>query len=116
MKPSEILRSLADMIDARQTEKSLGATGAVNPKVMPKDTYASPNDSELASAPEVFLPPLQMKLELLKKATRVDNVYDEESDDEEDFHSYDDLTAIKRNAGINVAVIDALGDDEPLDN
>lgn len=120
MKPSEILRNLADMIDAKQAQ-SLRVSGAVNPRVMPKDTYDSPDelelDSDLQQAPDdVFLPPLQMKLELLKKATGVDNVYDENEEEEEASNSYDELDLIKRNAGISVVALDALGDDEPLDN
>ena len=120
MKPSEILRKLADMIDGQQSD-SLDQAGAVPAQVMPNDTYDNPQDDsvehdpELAQAPEVFLPPLQMKLELLKKATGVDNVYDDEEYEEGKQHSYDELDAIKRNAGINTVVIDALGDDEPLE-
>jgi len=104
MKPSEILRSLADMIDARQQNNM--AVQSDEPKV----------DTGLAQAPDdIFLPPLQMKLELLKKATGVDNVYDEEEVEDEEQHAYNELDAIKRNAGINVVALDALGDDEPLE-
>ena len=123
MNTSEILRKLADMIDGQQNQHtgSLGQSGAVPAQVMPKDTYDNPEpedfdqESGLAQAPEIFLPPLQMKLELLKKATGVDNVYDEEDAEDEQSHSYDELDHIKRNAGINVVAIDALGDDEPLE-
>lgn len=109
------------MIDSQQPN-DLGQAGAVAAQVMPKDTYDHPQqldtepDTGLAQAPELFLPPLQMKLELLKKATGVDNVYDEESVEDEEQHAYDELAHIKRNAGINVVALDALGDDEPLDN
>jgi hypothetical protein len=110
MKPSEILRNLADMIDARQQN---------NMSVQEPETIQSDEpevDTGLAHAPDdIFLPPLQMKLELLKKATGVDNVYDEESAEEEQSNGYDELEHIKRNAGINVVALDALGDDEPLE-
>jgi hypothetical protein len=123
MNTSEILRKLADMIDGQQNQQtgSLGQSGAVPAQVMPKDTYDNPEpedfdqESGLAQAPEIFLPPLQMKLELLKKATGVDNVYDEEEAEDAESHAYDELDHIKRNAGINVVAIDALGDDEPLE-
>lgn len=123
MNTSEILRKLADMIDSQQNQQtgSLGQPGAVPTEVMPKDTYDNiesedfDQESDLAHAPEIFLPPLQMKLELLKKATGVDNVYDEESEKSEEQHAYDELAHIKKNAGINVVAIDALGDDEPLE-
>jgi hypothetical protein len=109
MKPSEILRNLADMIDARQQNKM----SAQEPETIQSD---EPEDTNgLAQAPDVFLPPLQLKIELLKKATGVDNVYDEESAEEEQSNGYDELEHIKRNAGINVVALDALGDDEPLE-
>jgi hypothetical protein len=111
---SEILRQLADMVDGRE-EQSLGDTGAVPDQVMPADTYENPQEEENAEAGEVFLPPLQMKLELLKKATGVNNVYDDGQEQGEEQHSYDELDAIKRNAGISVVALDALGDDEPLE-
>lgn len=58
----------------------------------------------------VFLPPLQAKLELLKRAVDVDNIYDEK-----DAECGDDLVQIKRLSGINPVAISELGDDEPLE-
>jgi hypothetical protein len=111
MKPSELLRKLADMIDARQSSEQPGETAGVD--------GSECDGEELAQKPEdVFIPPLQLKLELLKKATGVENVYDDSEAEESDEslpHSYDELDHIKRNAGINTVVLDALGDDEPLD-
>lgn len=93
MKPSEILRQIADVLDAKDS-----------------------SENELAQQPDdIFVPPLQLKLELLKKATGVENIYDEESEEESAQHAYDELNKIKKNAGINVVALDALGDDEPLD-
>jgi hypothetical protein len=106
MKPSEILRQLADMLDAQQNSAQSDEVAVVHPEDQ-TDLQQSPDD--------LFLPPLQMKLELLKKATGVDNVYDEEGAEEGEPHSYDELDAIKRNAGISVVALDALGDDEPLE-
>ena len=97
MKPSEILRNLADMLDAKAQEQT----------------------PELAQQPDdLFVPPLQLKLELLKRATDVENIYSDEEEEHQAANSYDELAMIKRNAGIeelNPVVIDALGDDEPLD-
>ena len=97
MKPSEILRSLADMLDAK----------------------AQAQAPELAKQPDdLFVPPLQLKLELLKKATDVENIYADEEEEQAEANSYDELAMIKRNAGIrdtNPVVLDALSDDEPLD-
>lgn len=95
MKPSEILRSLADMLAAKEEAEQT---------------------PELAKQPDdIFVPPLQLKLELLKKATDVENIYSDEAEEQEAANSYDELAMIKRNAGINPVVLDALGDDEPLD-
>jgi hypothetical protein len=60
---------------------------------------------------EVFLPPLQAKLELLKKAVGVDNIYDEQEDEQED-----ELVTLRRAAGINPGVMQELTNDEPLDD
>lgn len=122
MKPSEILRSLADMIDARQqAAKPLGASGALNPRLMPQ-VASAPVDvefepaSDCASQPDdVFVPPLQLKIELLKKATGVDSIYDESDEECEETHHYDELEHIKRNAGLSPTILDALVDDEPLE-
>jgi hypothetical protein len=93
MKPSEILRQLADVLHKKES-----------------------SEQELAQQPDdIFVPPLQLKLELLKKATGVENIYDDESEEESVQHAYDELDQIKKNAGINVVALDALGDDEPLD-
>ena len=95
MKPSEILRSLADMLAAKEQQEQTPV---------------------LAKQPDdLFVPPLQLKLELLKKATDVENIYADEEEEQAEANSYDELDMIKRNAGINPVVLDALGDDEPLD-
>jgi len=117
MSPSELLRKFADMIDAKYQD------GGMNHE-MPSDYESEEddagcgceNDNGLANAPDdIFVPPLQMKLELLKKATGVDNIYDNDDEDDPDHHHYNELEIIKKNAGINPVVLDALGDDEPLD-
>jgi hypothetical protein len=116
MKLSDIMRDLADIIDAKQEQTK------ANPQIASvdyesEDGSGAEGDSGLAQQPDdVFIPPLQLKIELLKKATGVESVYDD-SEECETQHHYDDLAAIKRNAGIdtNPVVLDALGDDEPLD-
>jgi len=121
MKTSEILRNLADMIDAKmQQSQSIGAPGRLSPKIQPKQPVSidtPPEDtSGLAQQPDdIFIPPLQLKIELLKKATGVENVYDDSENEQDPSYSYDELDHIKRNAGISVVALDALGDDEPLD-
>lgn len=58
-----------------------------------EENPAAPESSEQ----ETMVSPLQQELELLKKATGVDNMYDNCEDEE--------LTIIKKNAGIPVQQI-----------
>jgi len=100
MKTSEILRSLADIIDA-----------------VDNNNCEPTSKNGLAQQPDdIFIPPLQTKIELLKKATGVENVYDEDPENNKESHGYDELNVMKKNAGINVPVLDALTDDEPFEN
>jgi len=112
MRASEILRQMANMIDA---------------KSQPEQSHN--HDSDLIPVPtDVFLPPLQAKYELLKKAVGVDNTFDENvgnvsEDPEASNHKVthlepdeqDDLSRMKKAAGINALIVHDLSDDEPLD-
>jgi hypothetical protein len=121
MKPSEILRSLADMIDARQQAANpMSEPGALSPSIEPAiEVEPEHEDNGLAHQPDdIFVPPLQLKIELLKRATGVDNIYADEEEEQSQANSYDELNMIRKNAGLellNPVVLDALGDDEPLD-
>lgn len=97
MKASEILRSLADLIDSadQPQDSAQQAIQAVAPQEEPNK-----NDSDS----KVFVPPLQAKLELLKKSEGVPNVYDDGQDDE--------LLAIKKHAGITTAQKEASEDND----
>ena len=122
MKISDLLRNLADTIEAdEQTpEQSISRPGALAPSVAPavaEPILASPEaGGGLAQQPDdLFVPPLQLKMELLKKAVDVESIYDEDEEEVEQ-HSYPNMmTQIRRNAGLNPAVISELGDDEPLE-
>ena len=108
MKISEILRSLADLVDVIGPDSS--------------------GESSLATQPDdIFVPPLQLKIELLKKATGVESIYSDEKSkrkknkkknkptDKKFANSYDELEVIKKNAGMSPVIMDSLADDEPLD-
>jgi len=86
MKVAELLRKLADVIAA--------AEGETTDHVQTNRAELIPAESDQTdhSDGNVFVPPLQQKLELLKKATGVDSVYDDNEGDE--------LVDIKKNAGI----------------
>jgi len=115
MRASEILRQMADMIDA---------------KSQPVQHDHEHTDSDLIPVPnDVFLPPLQAKYELLKKAVGVDNTFDENvgnvsEDPEASNHKVtpmsseetDALARMKKAAGVNALITHELSDDEPLDS
>jgi hypothetical protein len=90
-------------------------------KPSPNGTTASGNDK---APEELFLPPLQQKQELLKKAVGVDNVYDDgqpanSSDENAEAPTPEEedlLDKIKRMAGVPVAAIQELSNDQPLDD
>ena len=141
MKIADILRRLADNIDghsqggqpdpAIQNPAELQAvpTGQnivvvdtdADDKPSPNGTTASGNDRE---PEELFLPPLQQKQELLKKAVGVENIYDDgrpgdASDENAEAptpEQEDLLDRIKRMAGVPVAAIQELSNDEVFDD
>ncbi len=135
MKIADILRTLAANMEHAQG-------GAPDPRIQnpaqlidvvavddtdkpsPNGTTASGNDK----APEnTFLPPLQQKQELLKKAVGVKNVYDDGGPEyqhaEETAHE-DQMTAkrddivdrIKKLSGVPTAAVQELSNDEVFDD
>ena len=92
MRISDVIRSLVDIVDNNSSESPATAgesenttfTGSLKPVVLPDvksqnrvdkgEKTASGNDEQ---PEELYLPPLQMKMELLKKAVDVENVYDD---------------------------------------
>jgi hypothetical protein len=134
MKVADILRTLANNLDHAEG-------GAPDPRIQnpgelidvavvanadaeqssPNGTTVSGNDKE---PEELFLPPLQQKQELLKKAVGVENVYDdgrpgEEGDANADAPTPEEedlLDQIKRMAGVPVAAVQELSNDDVLDD
>ena len=107
---THLLRSIADAVDEQsEKEKSKEVTEPI--------TTPSIVDGDNVDAPEgVFIPPLQQKIEMLKKATGVENVYDDEDDKkvQPERHSYPDpMQQLRRNAGLNSNVLDNLAHDDP---
>ena len=138
MKIADILRTLAANLEHAQG-------GAPDPRIQnpaqmidvavvaDADTAESPNGTTASGndkAPEdVFLPPLQQKQELLKKAVGVENVYDdggpvEQHEAEEAQTESDDMTTereeivdrIKKLSGVPTAAILELSNDEVFDD
>ena len=132
MKVADILRTLANNLEHAEG-------GAPDPRIQnpaelidvavvdnaekpsPNGTTAAGNDKE---PEELFLPPLQQKQELLKKAVGVENVYDdgrpgEEGDANADAPTPEEedlLDRIKRMAGVPVAAVQELSNDEVFDD
>ena len=84
MKTAEILRKLADLVDT------------VENNTAPE----SNTTDELGT----MVPPLQQKIELLKKSQGIDNIYDQQADE---------LDQVKKNAGL--AVVTTAEEDEPFE-
>ena len=135
MKIADILRTLAANLEHAQG-------GAPDPRIQnpaqlidvvavddgdepsPNGVTASGNDK----APEnTFLPPLQQKQELLKKAVGVENVYDDggpEHQHAEETANEDDMTVerddivdrIKQLSGVPRAAIQELSNDDVFDD
>ena len=97
MKMADLLRQLADKLDGIE-----GPNGAAPRQPEPQQTTDGGGEEQ-----PVFMAPNQQKLELLKKGVGVESEFDDEGSNE--------LDAIKKNAGINPAVIHAASDDEPLE-
>lgn len=122
MKMSEILRKLADVADAqedpgRPDEKIVNPARTLPVNAgMPVDT---PDNQDQGQDDDTMVPPLQLKLELLKRAVGVNNIYDDQREHEthDTDSELDELEIIKKNAGIlpQAAVINVMSDDEPLD-
>lgn len=113
MRVDEILYKLADFVRAAQGQDE-------------ETVDAVQGHDKLAQQPDdIMVPPLQQKIELLKKAVGVENIYDEDQEqkalEEKERvtptpEEEDELEKIKRAAGIPVAAIAELSDDEPLDS
>ena len=142
MKIGEILRKIADAVDAEegittqaadprlQNQAELVAIAQEPVEVVanveaekpsPNGRTASGNDKE---PEELFIPPLQQKQELLKKAVGVENIYDDgrpgdASDENAEAPTPEEedlLQRIKRMAGVPVAAVQELSNDEVFDD
>jgi hypothetical protein len=133
MKVADILRTLANNLEHAEggtpdpriqnpgalIDVDIVANGDAE-KPSPNGTTASGNDRE---PEELFLPPLQQKQELLKKAVGVENVYDDgrpgdasDENAEAPTPEEDLLDRIKRMAGVPVAAVQELSNDEVFDD
>ena len=115
MKIADVLRKLADTIDHHGDDPREPDEKIVNPaNMIAVDTGddCGCNDGDKAEQPDdIMVPPMQLKLELLKKAVGVENIYDDGDNGTDGMDSDDDLARMKQLAAITNA-----SDDEPLDD
>ena len=98
MKMADVLRDIADMLDQKldsghQTPKAPGLTPVEVEK---------PEEVECGT----MVPPLQQKLELLKKASGVESHFDNKGSDE--------LEDIKKLTGIKAVIAQEAGEDNDI--
>lgn len=135
MNIADILRKFADLVDqaqSNQPDAKIQNPGTLTPAVddlaqafdKSDDTTATGNQKE---PDDIFLPPLQQKQELLKKAVGVENIYDDgtESDpasqsdtteQDADDQRGDLLDRIKKLSGIPTAAVQELSNDDIFDD
>jgi hypothetical protein len=124
MKIADVLRQVADAIeqqqDAGQPDPSIQnpAQLAAVPTGPYGDGVEAPDNQDAGADDDVMIPPLQLKMELLKRAVGVDNVYDAGEPRADEAHSGDgdEIQHIRRMAGIPVAAVMELDNDELLDD
>ena len=104
MKTAEILRKLADMLDNEAETPADAPTLSHGTKLKPVEV----NNTEQGEV-TVPIPPLQAKIELLKKSEGLPNAYDKCNDEDSDD---DELAVIKKNAGLNTMAKHEMADDD----
>ena len=132
MKVADILRTLANNLEHAEggtPDPRIQNPGALidvdiiansnTEQVSPNGTTASGNDRE----PEnLFLPPLQQKQELLKKAVGVENVYDDGGPEHQHLEQdaegaeQDIVNRIRQLSGVPMAAVQELSNDEVFDD
>jgi len=102
MRMSDIIRKIADLMDNNPGSELSGNT-----------TQNRSEPIELKKPGEedqpIMVPPLQAKLEILKKSEGMPNVYDEQGD-----AGNNELAVIKKNAGLTAAQHEASEDNDVL--
>jgi hypothetical protein len=137
MRIADVLRAMISMIDAAEQE-SAGAGQQPTVVVVNNPTHQEPAqepapqpvaqpahaltpvavDNKPESEKTTMVPPLQQKMELLKRAVSVDNEFNngfDQIDQEEGKSHPDELEHIKKMAGLNPLIQQELANDDPLD-
>ena len=121
MKIAELLRRVADAVEQEQ-DPGRPDDGVQNPAELEPIQVGvavdTPCNQDASADDELYVPPLQLKMELLTRAVDVDNIYDEGAPRADQAHEnqHDEVAVLKRNAGIPVAAVMELSNDELLDD
>jgi hypothetical protein len=94
MTAQEFIRSLLDMLDQKPEHATMQPQAQLTIVDVPEPEHADNPHAEMNV--DSMVPPLQQKMELLKKAVGVDSIFDQDSQTEPD-----QLDIIKSLAGMN---------------
>lgn len=107
MKMADILHSIADMLDKHDSSDTSGDNMGKQASDFQHDVHNGAEeagcDVELDQDP-VMIPPLQQKIELLKKAVGMDNAMDQE----------DELDDIKKLTGVKAVIGHVASEDNDI--
>ena len=99
MKMASILRDLAELLDQHEGQGADMSQNTTQQRMTPMQAQ----EPELNDEP-LMVPPLQAKLEILKKSEGIPSIYDQQGNNE--------LAAIKKNAGLTAAQHEASEDND----
>jgi hypothetical protein len=125
MKINEIdfMRKLADLVNQHRDDQGADTQGSDSDEQM----YDEDGTPLVKQPDDKMVPPLQLKLELLKRAVDVENIYSENNGDQDPLASNykttpmseeetQALESMKKAAGVNALIRNEMSDDEPLDS
>lgn len=122
MNIAEILRSLADIVDRAndpaEPDDRIQNPARLSPTAAGQEVSA-PCNQDAGEDDAVMVPPLQLKTELLKRAVGVDNIYDPgepRADQTHDGQGDEEIMMLRKNAGIPMAAVMELDNEELTDD
>jgi hypothetical protein len=122
MNIAEILRSLADIVDRAndpaEPDAQIRNPAQLSPTAVGQEVDA-PCNQDAGEDDAIMVPPLQLKTELLKRAVGVDNIYDPgepRADQAHDHQDDEEIMMLRKNAGIPMAAVMELDNEELTDD
>ena len=121
MNETDFMRKLADLINQHRDDQG------GEPQGNDEQMYDEDGTPLVKQPDDKMVPPLQLKLELLKRAVDVENIYSENNGDQDPLASNYKTTpmseeesaaleSMKKAAGVNALIRNEMSDDEPLDS